>query len=736
MQNELTDICGIQYDLNNIFNVTYNVDVLKSIIISLSTMTSGLHSKVESFLNKSKSEQCDNEMMNSKFISFSENVEKRLKCIEQQMNIESNAQSCLRKNETTPHEDNSFCNSGNVESQITKLSLEVQSLSQIIQTNKADINDLNNKIDKISSQQISLDNIEDILVKIKIIDKNDINVSKLTNMKLEQQFNKKINILDDRIKKLEKENLLFEKKIISFQDLFNNKLQNYSTELENKLITKFKIDIPNSINTSNPRIYLNSNANLDISSHLSPNFRTPDTITPELTKENNQTASNYATMNATIKTLKAKITENTDLINNINKQLSTTNKKLSDLDRVFKTYSSKFNNDILTNEFNKVYNVIKTCIKEDDLNAVNDKVNRINTQIGEIRLDSHNALEDALKCKSEIQTVFKKLEMINQHIIAIRLDIEEKCKSQKVIDFSKYMEVNVFNDFVKIFNREIEHVKLDVEHSIRRTGEFIEEVQSKANAKDVSGIENYLSKKIDDFKMYTQHKYADRISIEKTLKYIDIQLKHIIALASKQNDKGENWMLAKKTLNPHICASCETYLGELPEKTEYLVWNKIPSKKEDTLFERSSRVGNGFSRMLNMLKIDSSNHSINNNKSSPKGYDNKHNYIYESDGEVSSIDMKKSSSHLNLVKRKLLPGLTKQHDRSYFCVDNNEKGKNKEEDGDKEKEYQRSMNLPERNGIKKEGGDEGEENNNNNNNNNNNDNEQPKVLKIYKKAKK
>ena len=730
MQNELTDICGIQYDLNNIFNVTYNVDVLKSIIISLSTMTAGLHSKVESFLNKSKSEQCNNEI-NNKFISFSENVEKRLKCIEQQMNIDLNAQSCSRKNDTTPHEDNSFCNSGNVESQITKLSSEVQSLSQIIQTNKTDINDLTNKIDKISSQQISLENIEDILVKIKIVDKNDINVSKLTNMKLEQQFNKKMNILDDRIKKLEKENLMFEKKIISFQDLFNNKLQNYSIELENKLITKFKSDIPNPINTSNPRIYLNSNANLDISSHLSPNFRTPDTITPELTKENNQTASNYATLNTTIKTLKTKITENTDLINNINKQLSTTNKKLSDLDRVFKTYSSKFNNDILTNEFNKVYNVIKTCIKEDDLNAVNDKVNRINTQISEIRLDSHNALEDALKCKSEIQTVFKKLEMINQHIIAIRLDIEEKCKSQKVIDFSKYMEVNVFNDFVKIFNREIEHVKLDIEHSIRRTGEFIEEVQSKANAKDVSGIENYLSKKIDDFKMYTQHKYADRISIEKTLKYIDIQLKHIIALASKQNDKGENWMLAKKTLNPHICASCETYLGELPEKTEYLVWNKIPSKKEDTLFERSSRVGNGFSRMLNMLKIDSSNHSIN-NKSSPKGYDNKHNYIYESDGEGSSVDMKKSSSHLNLVKRKLLPGLTKNNDRSYFFVDNNEKGKNKEEDGDKEKEYQRSMNLSERNGIKKEGGEEGEENNNNNNN----DNEQPKVLKIYKKAKK
>ena len=181
--------------------------------------------------------------------------------------------------------------------------------------------------------------------------------------------------------------------------------------------------------------------------------------------------------------------------------------------------------------------------------------------------------------------------MINQHIIAIRLDVEEKCKSQKAIDFSKYMEMNVFNDFVKIFNREIEHLKLDVEHSIRRTGEFIEEVQSKANAKDVSGIESYLSKKIDDFKMYTQHKFADRISVEKTLKFIDLQLKHIIALASKQNEKGENWMLAKKTLNPHICASCETYLGDLPDKTDYLVWNKIPSKKEESFFERSSRVG-------------------------------------------------------------------------------------------------------------------------------------------------
>ena len=53
----------------------------------------------------------------------------------------------------------------------------------------------------------------------------------------------------------------------------------------------------------------------------------------------------------------------------------------------------------------------------------------------------------------------------------------------------------------------------------------------------------------------------------------------------------------------HSCASCETYIGDLNEKKDYVAWNKYPQRERD----KNYRVGNGFSRMLNMLNLDIKN---------------------------------------------------------------------------------------------------------------------------------
>lgn len=43
-------------------------------------------------------------------------------------------------------------------------------------------------------------------------------------------------------------------------------------------------------------------------------------------------------------------------------------------------------------------------------------------------------------------------------------------------------------------------------------------------------------------------------------------------------EKGENWLLAKKPINGMSCASCEAYIGDLHNTTQYLAWNKYPNR--------------------------------------------------------------------------------------------------------------------------------------------------------------
>jgi len=99
-------------------------------------------------------------------------------------------------------------------------------------------------------------------------------------------------------------------------------------------------------------------------------------------------------------------------------------------------------------------------------------------------------------------------------------------------------------------------------------------------------------------------KFADKIDVNKNIRYLDTQIKHIMDVYIKKMEKGDNWLLAKKPLNGHTCASCEQYLGDLNEKNEYVPWNKIPNQSD-----KIYRVGSGFSKMLQMLNIEEKNNN-------------------------------------------------------------------------------------------------------------------------------
>jgi hypothetical protein len=62
---------------------------------------------------------------------------------------------------------------------------------------------------------------------------------------------------------------------------------------------------------------------------------------------------------------------------------------------------------------------------------------------------------------------------------------------------------------------------------------------------------------------------------------LDTQIKQIIDVYIKKNEKGDNWLLAKKPLGGYSCASCERYLGDLQENQEHLAWNKVSNQASE-----------------------------------------------------------------------------------------------------------------------------------------------------------
>ena len=119
----------------------------------------------------------------------------------------------------------------------------------------------------------------------------------------------------------------------------------------------------------------------------------------------------------------------------------------------------------------------------------------------------------------------------------------------------------------------------------------------------MKNFEILINNKIEELKLMTGKKFADKIDTQKTFKYLDSQIKYLSDAYIKKSDRNDNWLIAKKPIGGHACASCEAYIGDLKEKGDFVAWNKYPQREKD----KNYRVGNGFSRMLNMLNIDIKN---------------------------------------------------------------------------------------------------------------------------------
>ena len=129
-------------------------------------------------------------------------------------------------------------------------------------------------------------------------------------------------------------------------------------------------------------------------------------------------------------------------------------------------------------------------------------------------------------------------------------------------------------------------------------------LKTKANLSDLDDLKNFLLGKIEELALASVKKFADKNETTNNFKYLEDQIKKILEMlqSQKPSSDAETWLLAKKPINGYACASCESFIGDLREDShKFIPWNKMPLRDPgDKLY----RMGNGFSKMLQMLNFD------------------------------------------------------------------------------------------------------------------------------------
>ena len=480
------------------------------------------------------------------------------------------------------------------------IKLEIKNIKQNNESFKMEADIIKKKIEDISVKVMDFD-VYDVF-KDSSVGGGSVDAAKILIKNLEQKLTHKNEIIDEKIKKNEED-------IYKLKNEFQN-LKNESDVISYNL-NSFQDKIKELVEQVGLTNDTNSNLVNDINGKLTETYKKLlEKINEEKTdlkksiekiKRQLKLISNNKNIDEEVSKSKGNVLSDEDL-----KLISDLTKRMNEAEKTIKNLISISPEISKTKErIIKVENNLTLKANQTDFDEYVKKLTEQINMYNNIREFSEKTQDLATKNMKDLSFLMNKIESLGATVLEMKEALEtlSGMKQENIFDMTQYVENIAFQDFIKRNNKDKDKLERGIDELRRLFKDILEAFNKKADEKDLKDFETLLNNKLEELKLMSGKKFADKIDTGKTLKYLDTQIKYILDILNKKNDRNENWLIAKKPIGGHACASCESYLGDLKENDDYVAWNKYPQREHD----KNYRVGNGFSRMLNMLNLDIKN---------------------------------------------------------------------------------------------------------------------------------
>ena len=484
--------------------------------------------------------------------------------------------------------------------QIEMMKLEIKNLKQKSETYKIESDKMKTKMEEISVKVMDF-NIYD-LFKESTVGGGSIDAAKILIKNLEQKFTQKNEIIDEKMKKNEED-------IYKLKNDFQN-VKNESDVIAHNL-DNFKNKIKELVEQVGKTNDNNSNLVNEMGNKVTENYKK---ILQRIEEEKNNTKKNFEKVKRQLKLLsnKENSDDEKDKINGIGlsdedlKIMSDLTKRVNEAEKtISKLITNSFDLSKMKEDLMKLSSELTQKTDKKDFFELGDKVNLQQTMTNNIR-DMIDRVQDiSNKNMKDLSFFLNKIESLSATVLAMKEALEtlSGMKQENILDEGQFLDLASFQEYLKKYSKDKEKLERGVDEVRRLFKDIAEAFNKKADGEDMKNFELLINNKIEELKLMSNKKFADKIDTGKSIKYLDSQIRYITEVFIKKNDRNDNWLIAKKPIGGHACASCEAYIGDLKEKEDYVAWNKYPQREK----EKNYRVGNGFSRMLNMLNMDIKN---------------------------------------------------------------------------------------------------------------------------------
>jgi hypothetical protein len=433
---------------------------------------------------------------------------------------------------------------------------------------------------------------------------------------------KKIELFENKGKENDEDIFKLHKELNDINNAFSLHKNNYNEFVKevssnlNEIKLKHNNDINNIKNIINENIQeIKNELNNNIEQN---NKKIKDMIieSSENIKNNNNSNNNNNTnfINA------AKV--NNEKLNNMNIELKNyINKSISDTEKYLKSIINNLGIDNIRKDLINLHQEINDKLSKQDLDYIDIKLNEYETKLNNLNLKIDIVKKDVNICNDTCTKSVKMIEYLSGQVVqAYQPDLEQaqreemvkKLNSVNAKDLQSFLSRNEFDKELNNIYKKIEQT-LEIESENYK---FIQHIENRlkffVTQNELRTMEQCIMNLIEEMKNEIPRKFMEKTEIIKNLKILELQIKNIYEccpnlLHMKEND---NWLLAKKPINNYLCASCESFIGDLKNKNTYVPWNKIPSHDS-----KKYRMGNGFSRMLQLVNSDlmKSAEKVNNN---------------------------------------------------------------------------------------------------------------------------
>ena len=407
------------------------------------------------------------------------------------------------------------------------------------------------------------------------------------------------------------------------QEIFNKELKDKEDSILNK---KFE-DILNNIQTLSDNY---NNKITEIESKLNEHQKQPQVLVTEIKPD---------------KTKDKKIQENENTLKEYNERINDLEKSLRQLLKKINIDELNSNLAILQKEISKKGNQGAIDDLIDRLYNIDENIKQIN-----YRVDSSSAFEK--KMLEENSLLSKKFESFANTVNRLSLQIIKNPKEDKqVIDYTKFIEVGTFEENKKELSKKFDKIRISFEDILKNIDEILEKLSHTPSDKDFAQYQDIIKNLLDEYRINNNKKYADKYDTSKNFKFLETQIKTINENYNKKLDGQDNWLLAKKPLNNYLCASCEGIIkGELDKRCDYIPWNKYPNREE-----KYTRMGHGFSHMLQMVNDDIRKNVDNKEKEKERNKFEDKEKEYNSDEDKKKNSGERNNSAVKLPKVKIRP---------------------------------------------------------------------------------